>query len=71
MVATLQFFFSQSPQNAEESDPRHIGNLFYIFLCSHFDEKNGDTTLPGGRVSRRQSQRVGMVANLSHFFLTF
>ena len=36
---------------------RYLGTLFYI-LCSHFHEnKNGGTTLPGGRVSR-QSQRV-------------
>ena len=36
---------------APESDPWHIGNLFYI-LCCHFDEKkNGGTTLPGGRVA--------------------
>ena len=26
-------------KNAKESDPGHLGHLFYI-LCSHFDEKN-------------------------------
>ena len=50
--------FPRSLLNAKESyQGPIIGNLFYI-LCSHFREKNGGTTLPGGRVSR-QSMRIG------------
>ena len=53
MVATsLAVFFSR----AKESDLGHLSNLFYT-LFGHFDEKNGGTTVPEGRVSR-QSQRV-------------
>ena len=29
-------------KNAKESDPGHLGHLFYI-LCGHFDEKPGGT----------------------------
>ena len=29
-------------KNAKESDPGHVGHLFYI-LCGHFDEKTGGT----------------------------
>ena len=30
--------FSPLHKNAKATDPRHLGNLFYI-LCGHFDEK--------------------------------
>ena len=36
--------FPQSLQNAKESDPGHVVNLFYI-LCGHFDDKRGSTWL--------------------------
>ena len=35
-------FVSGLTKNAKESDPGHLGHLFYI-LCGHFDEKK-----PGG-----------------------
>ena len=45
-------------KNAKESDPGHLGHLFYI-LCGHFDEKKtGGTPQDGDRVSR-QSAKVG------------
>ena len=36
----------RSHKNAKESDPGHLGHLFYI-LCGHFDEKNKQTNKPG------------------------
>ena len=44
-------------QNAKQSDPGHLNNLFYI-LCGHFDEKNLWYPLTRGRVSC-QSPKVG------------
>ena len=43
-------------QNAKQSDPGHLSNLFYI-RCGHFDEKKSGGTPNGGRVSR-QSLKV-------------
>ena len=34
-------------KNAKESDPGHLGHLFYI-LCSHFDEKKTGGTPQDG-----------------------
>ena len=53
-------------KNAKESDPGHLGYLFYI-LCGHFDEKkNGGTPKDGGRVSC-QSSKVGGGCHLKIF----
>ena len=48
-------------KNAKESDPGHLGHLFYI-LCGHFDEKKKKHGVPpevGGRVSRQNSKVRG------------
>ena len=39
VVTTPLMVCRQLHQNAKQSDPGHLSNLFYI-LCGHFDEKN-------------------------------
>ena len=59
--------FSLSPQNQEESDPRHLGDLSDI-LRSHFDEKQlGVPPYPGARVVSRQRPVGRGVCHLRKF----
>ena len=61
MVTTSLTVCLRPHKNAKESDPGHIGHLFYS-LCGHFDEKKtGVPPKMGGRMSR-QSSKVGVVA---------
>ena len=67
MVTTPLTVCLRPHKNAKESDPGHLGHLFYI-LCGHFDEKKpGIPPEDGGRVSRQRSKVRGGGCHLKIF----